>query len=96
MPIERYLLEDKYLEPLGWCLIGLSIVTVEGYTYTQSGVTQAGGVMLVIGLASVAMGVYRWTERETIQNADSVSVFKHIFLAAVLLVIVGGQLFGLP
>ena len=51
MALERYLLPDRYLEPLGFALIGLTILAVEVYNYTQVGATPAGGVMVAIGPA---------------------------------------------
>jgi len=96
MAVEEYLLENRYLEPLGWCLIGVTILAAEGYTLAVSGPSSAGGVMAVVGLASLVIGGRRWTERDAMADPRGVSVVKHLFLAAVVLVIVGGQLFGLP
>ena len=70
MALERYLLPDRYLEPLGFVLIGLTILAVEVYNYTQVGVTSAGGIMAAVGV---------------------LSLLKHLFLVAVLAVIVASQ-----
>jgi hypothetical protein len=91
MAIEQYLLADRYLEPLGWLLIGVTIVAVEAYNYATAGATAAGGLMLAIGAACLLVGGRRWTDRESIADGEDVSVLKHAFLALVLLVIVGSQ-----
>lgn len=91
MAIERYLLEDQYLEPLGFALVGLELIAVEGYIYTAGGLTASGGVMLGIGVVCLLMSAQRWTTREEMENAEDRSLVKHIFLVA-MLVIVAAQL----
>jgi uncharacterized membrane protein YidH (DUF202 family) len=91
MAIERYLLEDQYLEPLGFALVGLELIAVEGYIYTVDGLTSSGSVMLGIGIVCLLLSAQRWTTREEMENAGDRSLFKHIFLVA-MLVIVASQL----
>ncbi|PSP39847.1 hypothetical protein BRC66_04475 [Halobacteriales archaeon QH_2_66_30] len=91
MALERYLLPDRYLEPLGFVLIGLTILAVEVYNYTQVGVTSAGGIMAAIGVLSLLVGGRRWQERAAREDGGNVSLLKHLFLVAVLAVIVASQ-----
>lgn len=89
--VERYLLPDRYLEPLGFVLIGITILAVEAYNATQVGVTPAGGVMAGIGILSLVVAGRRWTDREERDDGGNVSALKHLFLVAVLAVILGSQ-----
>lgn len=92
MPIERYLLPDRHLEPLGFVLIGVTILAVEAYNVTRVGVTPGGGVMAGVGVLSLVVAGRRWTEREERDDGGNVSALKHLFLGAVLAVILGSQL----
>lgn len=89
--VERYLLPDRYLEPLGFVLIGITILAVEAYNVTQVGVTPAGGVMTGVGVLSLVVAGRRWTDREERDDGGNVSALKHLFLIAVLAVILGSQ-----
>jgi membrane-bound ClpP family serine protease len=91
MAIERYLLEDQYLEPLGFALVGLELIVVEGYIYTVDGLTTSGGIMLAVGVVCLLLSAQRWTSREEMEHAEDKSIFKHVFLVA-MLVIVAAQL----
>jgi len=92
MAIERYLLEDRYLEPLGFLLIGLAIIGVEAFTYTVAGLTPQGALMVVVGGVCLLMAGRRWLDRHEREGAGRVSVAKHAFLVFVLSVILGSQL----
>jgi len=92
MGIERYLLPDRHLEPLGFTLIGITILAVEAYNVTRVGVTPAGGIMAGVGVLSLVVAGRRWTEREEREDGGNVSALKHLFLVVVLAVIVGTQL----
>jgi hypothetical protein len=91
MDIERHLLEDRYLEPLGWVLIGTAIVGLELYTYATTGLEFEGGLMLAVGVACVLVAGRLWADRDNRANGSNVSPIKHVVLAIVILVIVGGR-----
>jgi len=91
MALERYLLEDQYLEPLGFALVGLELIAVEGYIYVVEGLSASGSIMLSVGGICLLLSGQRWRTREEIENAENRSLFKHVFLVG-LLVIVAAQL----
>jgi hypothetical protein len=91
MAIERYLLEDQYLEPLGFALVGLELIAVEGYIYTVDGLSASGSIMLSVGVICLLLSGQRWSAREEMEHAENRSIFKHVFLVA-MLVIVASQL----
>ena len=91
MAIKRYLLPDRHLEPLGFVLIGLTILAVEAYNYTKVRATPAGGVMVAIGVFWLLVGGRQWQKRRTREDGGNVSLLKHLFLVAVLAVIVASQ-----
>lgn len=93
MAIERYLLENRHLEPLGFGVVGLEIIAVEAYIYLTDGLSQAGSVMLGLGLLCLLMSGYRWRTRDEMENPGNVSLFKHVFLV-VLIAVVGAQATG--
>jgi hypothetical protein len=95
MDIERHLLEDRYLEPLGWVLIGAAIVGLELYTYATAGLEFEGGLMLAVGVVCVLVAGRLWTDRENRADGGNVSPIKHVVLTIVILVIVGGRTIGL-
>lgn len=89
--VEQHLLPDRHLEPLGFALIGITVLAVEAYNVTRVGVTPAGGIMAGVGVLSLVVAGRRWTEREEREDGGNVSALKHLFLVAGLVVIVGSQ-----